>query len=363
MKNDGERDELLMHVRWQNHNRSRPCGKHRRANREGVPLLCGGASYPNGSARRRLSNIGHKRTRSRHQSSCVASASLFCISTQFQMQYCSFLKAQAGVRRLQQPQVVISSSSSRLTCRRKLLLPGQQQRYSRHVARSASAWNGAGGGSYYSAGNNAAAAAAGAAGNNGSSSNPSRASSQWQTNFNNSGFTPSPGSTWEEAAGSSGWQDFQNVDWGQTYQTGDWGEPGTVNGSQQQQQLGQQQFGAMPENTGSNFSGAYGSSSSSPNGFYSDYPHQQQQQSGDGGWPFAESRQRQQQQQPGGSSRGRPPMLPSDITLLGRRDAVSAAGFPLHLRCIPVLSCHPQPNATVHLGSTSSTTGACCTYS
>jgi hypothetical protein len=194
-----------------------------------------------------------------------------------------------------------------------LKLPGSSR--CGHVTPSTS-WNGASNGYVYgqssSSGNSNGNGIAG--GNN--------------TNNSSSGFTPSPASTWEEE-GSSGWQDYQNADWGTTYQPGDWGEPGKVNPAtgpdnayNQQQQQQQQQYG---------FSDAAAASSSSSAGFGSSFPddfsgaaqQQQQQQAGDGRWPFADSTQQQQQQRVGVRGGGiKPPMVPSDITLLGRRDAV-----------------------------------------
>lgn len=255
--------------------------------------------------------------------SCQFSSRGYCHHNKFSMRYSAASKLHTGIRRLQQPRALISSSTISSGSSTQLALPripGQLR--SRHVPQSVS-WDGASNSYGNNQGNAAAAGHAGPADNSSkprySTSNGTGSASQWPTG-STTGFTPSPGSTWEEE-GSSGWQDFQNVDWGQTYQAGDWGEAGSIgmngsNGSnqQQQQQQGQQNgFGPMAENTS-------GFSSNSAGGFYRDpQPQQQQQPQGDSRWPFADSTQ--QQQQPGGSVRS--PMMPSDITLLGRRDAVS----------------------------------------
>jgi hypothetical protein len=187
---------------------------------------------------------------------------------------------------------------------------------------------------------------------NGSSRGPSYSSSpdQWQSSTTG---PFSPPSSWEE--GGPAWP--VNADWGETVNLGDWGEPNRRGGSSSSSSSSSN---GSSEGSGSaadgatygNFAadelhgvahssnGVAGSSSSSfdplgaaagvggfdSSGAGSSGPYAAAYETS-GSWPFADASagpQQQQQQQRDASNYGvPPPLLPSDITLIGRRDAVS----------------------------------------
>jgi hypothetical protein len=232
------------------------------------------------------------------------------------------LRPLTGVRRLQQPHGVVSSTIASRLRPGPLKLPGCQRWNARSRATS---WNGTSN-SFHSNNSDVNGYPAGAAGSNSSSgfgSGPSTAGAAAWPAGTPSSFPSSPASTWEEeGSSSSGWQDYQGTDWGTTTLPGDWGEvgsstaaaqPHTGTQQQQQQQQAGQQYGYAAADS-SAFNGSFDQQQY-------DQQQQQQQQASDGRWPFADSTF-QQQQQPGGAAGVRSPVLPSDITLLGRRDAV-----------------------------------------
>lgn len=173
-----------------------------------------------------------------------------------------------------------------------------------------------------------------------------------------SGDYNGPGSAWSDNNWPSG------ADWGDTVNPGDWGEvpsfgqPASYSTgyTQQEQQYSADSavdpaagnsssesssynYGASGQFNQSNFTGTaagtfYGTdytTSGSRNGFNGKSSYHSnsgsQQPDSASSWPFADaSAAQQQQQRQQNSFRGPnnlPPLLPSDITLIGRRDAVS----------------------------------------